>query len=164
MPSRGCVYSFPGDPDGHHLRHRGYGRWLHVHHRPNHLDHQLQQLHHHDHGGGVDLICINHFIDVGRSSNTLALAPTTLATSPTMPTTRRPLSCYKGRQIDDTDLLGLSTKLLSLLTLSTKLLGLLTLTTCHIVIMIATKNGAMTTATTVMTTRSGGTRNGPRGR
>jgi hypothetical protein len=35
----------------------------------------------------------------------------------------------------------------------TKLFSLLALTTCHVAIMIATKNGAMTTATTVMTTR-----------
>jgi len=31
---------------------------------------QFQQLHRHDHGGGVDPICANHFfIDVGRDSN-----------------------------------------------------------------------------------------------
>jgi hypothetical protein len=36
---------------------------------------------------------------------TLATAPTTLATSPTTPTTRRPLPRYKGRMIDNTDLI-----------------------------------------------------------
>jgi hypothetical protein len=35
----------------------------------------------------------------------LATAPTTLATAPTMLTTRRPLPCYKGRVIDNTDLI-----------------------------------------------------------
>jgi hypothetical protein len=33
------------------------------------------------------------------------MAPTTLATAPTTPTTRRPLPCYKGRVIDNTDLI-----------------------------------------------------------
>jgi hypothetical protein len=36
----------------------------------------------------------------------LAMALTTPAVSPTTPMTRRPLSRYKGKQIDDTDLLG----------------------------------------------------------
>jgi len=62
---------------------------------------------------------------------TPATTPTTQATYPTMPATCHPLSCYKGRQIDGTDLLGLSTKLFGLL---------------------AAKNGATTTATTIMTT------------
>jgi len=49
----------------------------------------------------------------------LAMTPTTPATSLTTPTTRHPLSCYKGRQIGDIDLLGLSTKLFGLLALTT---------------------------------------------
>ena len=53
------------------------------------------------------------------ASTTLATTPTTPATSPTTPTTRHPLLCYKGRQIDDTDLLRLSTKLFGLLALTT---------------------------------------------
>jgi hypothetical protein len=36
---------------------------------------------------------------------TLATAPTTPATAPTTPTTRRPLPRYKGRVIDNTDLI-----------------------------------------------------------
>jgi hypothetical protein len=36
---------------------------------------------------------------------TLTMAPTTPATAPTMPTTRRPLPRYKGRMIDNTDLI-----------------------------------------------------------
>jgi hypothetical protein len=36
---------------------------------------------------------------------TLAMAPTTPATAPTTPTTRRPLPRYKGRMIDNTDLI-----------------------------------------------------------
>jgi hypothetical protein len=36
---------------------------------------------------------------------TLATAPTTPAMAPTTPTTRRPLPCYKGRMIDNTDLI-----------------------------------------------------------
>jgi hypothetical protein len=36
---------------------------------------------------------------------TLATAPTTPATAPTMPITHRPLPCYKGRMIDNTDLI-----------------------------------------------------------
>jgi hypothetical protein len=36
---------------------------------------------------------------------TLAMALTTLATAPTTPITRRPLPCYKGRTIDNTDLI-----------------------------------------------------------
>jgi hypothetical protein len=35
----------------------------------------------------------------------LAMAPTTLATALTTPTTRRPLPRYKGRVIDNTDLI-----------------------------------------------------------
>jgi hypothetical protein len=35
----------------------------------------------------------------------LATVPTTPATAPTTPTTRRPLPCYKGRVIDNTDLI-----------------------------------------------------------
>jgi hypothetical protein len=35
----------------------------------------------------------------------LAMAPTTPATALTTPTTRRPLSRYKGRMIDNTDLI-----------------------------------------------------------
>jgi hypothetical protein len=38
-------------------------------------------------------------------TSSLAMAPTTPATSPTTPATRRLLPCYKGRQIDNTDLL-----------------------------------------------------------
>ena len=54
------------------------------------------------------------------SSTTLAMVPTTSATSSsTTPTTRHSLPCYKGRQIDDTDLPGLSTKLFGLLALTT---------------------------------------------
>jgi hypothetical protein len=50
------------EQDGHHPQLRGYGGRLHVHR-------QLQQLHRHDHGGGVDPICANHFfIDVDRGS------------------------------------------------------------------------------------------------
>jgi hypothetical protein len=33
------------------------------------------------------------------------MAPTTLAMAPTTLTTRRPLPCYKGRMIDNTDLI-----------------------------------------------------------
>ena len=73
----------------------------------------------------------------------LATAPTTPAISSTTPTTRHPLLCYKGRQINDTDLLRLSTKLFSLLAL----------TTYRVIIIITMRNGAMTTATTVMPTR-----------
>ena len=73
---------------------------------------------------------------------TLAMAPTTPTTSTTTPTTCYLLPCYKGWQIDNIDLLGLSTKLFSLLAL----------TTCHVTIMIAVKNGTTTTATTFMTT------------
>jgi len=40
------------------------------------------------------------------ASTTLATAPTTPATSPTTLITRYPHLCYKGRQIDNTDLLG----------------------------------------------------------
>ena len=72
----------------------------------------------------------------------LAMASTTPAMSPTTPITCCPLLSYKGRQIDDTDLLGLSTKLF----------GLIALTTCPVAIIIAMKNNAMTTATTVMIT------------
>jgi hypothetical protein len=36
---------------------------------------------------------------------TLPTAPTTLAMAPTTPTTRRPLPCYKGRVINNTDLI-----------------------------------------------------------
>jgi len=36
-----------------------------------------------------------------------------------MPTTRHLLPCYKGRQIDDTDLLEISTKFFGLLALTT---------------------------------------------
>jgi hypothetical protein len=36
---------------------------------------------------------------------TLAMAPTTPATAPTTPTTHRPLPRYKGRMIDNTDLI-----------------------------------------------------------
>jgi hypothetical protein len=36
---------------------------------------------------------------------TLIAAPTTLATAPTTPTTRQPLPRYKGRVIDNTDLI-----------------------------------------------------------
>jgi hypothetical protein len=36
---------------------------------------------------------------------TLAMAPTSPATAPTTPTTHRPLPHYKGRIIDDTDLI-----------------------------------------------------------
>jgi hypothetical protein len=35
----------------------------------------------------------------------LAMAPTTPATALTMPTTCRPLPCYKGMVIDNTDLI-----------------------------------------------------------
>ena len=63
VPGRGCAYSSPDEQDGHHPRLRGHGGRLHVHR-------QLQQLHRHDHGGGVDPICANHFfIDVGGGFN-----------------------------------------------------------------------------------------------
>jgi hypothetical protein len=39
------------------------------------------------------------------ASTTLATAPTTLATALTTPTTHRPLPRYKGRMIDNTDLI-----------------------------------------------------------
>jgi hypothetical protein len=52
---------------------------------------------------------------------TLATAPTTLATGPTTPTIHRPLPHYKGRMIDNTDLIEgidqVSHKLLQTLTL-----------------------------------------------
>jgi hypothetical protein len=40
----------------------------------------------------------------------------------------------------------------AILRAASKLLGLLALTTCHVTMMIAAKNGATTTVTTVMTT------------
>jgi hypothetical protein len=39
------------------------------------------------------------------ASTTLATAPSTPATASAMPITRRPLPCYKGRMIDNTDLI-----------------------------------------------------------
>ena len=116
-PGRGCVYSFLDEQDGHHPQLRGHGGRHHVHRRPYHW---LKQLHRHDHGGGaVRSTPIASSLTSVAAPTTLVVAPTTLATSTTTPTTRHPLLCYKGRQIDNTDLLGPSTKLFSLLALTT---------------------------------------------
>ena len=67
-----------------------------VHRQLDHLDYQLQC---HDHGGGAYSICADHFFtNISCSSTTLPMAPTTLIT-------RCPHSCYKGRQIDNVNLL-----------------------------------------------------------
>jgi hypothetical protein len=82
------------------------------------MDHRCQQLHRHCHGGDADPICVDHvFIGYGsdhtgygfdhpsNNSNHGGTAPTTPAMAPTTPTTRRPLPRYKGRTIDNTDLI-----------------------------------------------------------
>jgi hypothetical protein len=65
---RESAYSFPGEQDGHHPRLCGRGGRSLVHRRPDHLDHRRQQLHRHYHGGGADLICIDH-VFIGYGSN-----------------------------------------------------------------------------------------------
>jgi hypothetical protein len=44
-------------------------------------------------------------IQFASTTSSSAMAPTTLAIAPTTPTTRRPLPRYKGRVIDNTDLI-----------------------------------------------------------
>jgi hypothetical protein len=62
-PGRGCVYCFSGVRDGHLPRFHGHGGGPHVHDWPDHLDHRLQRLRRHNHGGGANPICIDYFPD-----------------------------------------------------------------------------------------------------
>jgi hypothetical protein len=54
-----------GVRDGHLPRFHGHGDGPYIHDRPDHLDHQLQRLYRHSHGGGADPICIDYFPDTG---------------------------------------------------------------------------------------------------
>ena len=109
-----------------------------------HLDHRPQQLRRHDHGGGADPICVDHFfINIGYGFDHAHYGSDHSSDVSNHTDNVSPLPYYKGRQIDNTDLLRLLTKFL----------GTLSLTTCHVEIMITAKNNATTTATTFMTTR-----------
>ena len=78
-PDRGCAYSFPNEPDGHHLRLRGHGRRPHVHRR------QITWT------TGFNSFTTTTMEEVQirsaliTSSPTSVAAPTTLATAPTTP-------------------------------------------------------------------------------
>ena len=101
------------EQDSHPPPLHGHGGRLHVHCR-------LQPLHRHDRRGGVDSIYAeNFFTDVGCGSNHTGHSFDHTINVSDHTDNASPLLCYNGRQIDDTDLLRLSTKLFGLLALTT---------------------------------------------
>ena len=87
---------------------RGRGGWTCVHRRLDHLDHRPQQLRPHDHGGGVDPICVDHFfINIGYGFDHAGYGSDHSSNVCDHADNASPLPCYKGRQIGDTYLLGL---------------------------------------------------------
>jgi hypothetical protein len=91
--------------DGHLPRFHGHDGGPHVHDRPDHLDHRFQRLHHHNHGGGADPICIDYFPDTGIDYNYAGSGSACTSTITDHANNSSTPSSLPGRKLDNTDLI-----------------------------------------------------------